>query len=268
MGPHRSTEVNRSIQQTVDRASCGWAILLGGRCGIPRFARFAALAVVWMVCTVSPVYTANDDDAVRSISAALRGRHYQDALDLALAARRTSPKDVRILVLEGMALTGLRRDSEALAAFRTAMEVSPDYVPALEAAAEIEYRQGSPEATAHLQRLLALAAGRTNRPRDAGRTGMEAVRLRRRCAALRPGQDGDSHPARCASRVRRLPGENEAAGRGGGRFPAVDFPPAGGPLRPLFAGRITDGRGPFPRRDWRSPTPGARQRIRIPSRSN
>ncbi len=114
------------------------------------------LGVVWMVCTASPVYTASDDDTVRSISAALRGKHFQEALDLALTARRTSPKDVRILVLEGMALTGLRRDSEALAVFRAAMKDSPDYVPAIEAAAEIEYRQGSPEAAAHLQRLLAL----------------------------------------------------------------------------------------------------------------
>jgi tetratricopeptide (TPR) repeat protein len=112
-----------------------------------------------MVCTASPVYTASDDDAVHSISAALRGQHFQEALDLALAARRTSPNDVRILVLEGMALTGLRRDSEALAVFRTAMEVSPDYVPAIEGAAEIEYRQGSPGAAAHLQRLLALRPG-------------------------------------------------------------------------------------------------------------
>ena len=42
---------------------------------------------------------------------------------------------------------------------KSAMEISPDYVPAIEAAVEIEYRQGSPEAAAHLQRLLALRPG-------------------------------------------------------------------------------------------------------------
>ena len=55
-----------------------------------------------------------------------------------------------------MALTGLRKDTDALAVFKTAIEISPDYVPAIEAAAEIAYRQGSSEAAPLLQRLLAL----------------------------------------------------------------------------------------------------------------
>jgi tetratricopeptide (TPR) repeat protein len=93
---------------------------------------------------------------VRSITAALRAKRFQEALDLSRAARRTSPKEVRILVLEGMALTGLRKDTEALKAFRSAIEISPDYIPAMEAAAEIEYRQGRPEAAAHLRRILEL----------------------------------------------------------------------------------------------------------------
>jgi tetratricopeptide (TPR) repeat protein len=105
------------------------------------------------------LWSANEDDAVRSITAALRAGHYQQALDQAQAARKASPKEVRILVLEGMALTGLRKDAEALAVLKAAMQVSPDYVPAIEAAAEIEYRLGKPEVAAHLQRLLALRPG-------------------------------------------------------------------------------------------------------------
>jgi tetratricopeptide (TPR) repeat protein len=125
-----------------------------GRWRIPQLARLAALGAALL----SPA-AANDDDAVRSVTAALRARHFQQALDLARSARRASPKEVRILVLEGMALTGLRKDTEALAVLKTAMEISPDYVPAIEAAAEIEYRQGKPEAAAHLHRLLALHPG-------------------------------------------------------------------------------------------------------------
>jgi tetratricopeptide (TPR) repeat protein len=108
---------------------------------------------------VALLLVAAEDDAVRSITDALRAKHFQEALSLARAARRASPKEVRILVLEGMALTGLHKDSEALAVLKNAMEISPDYVPAIEAAAEIEYRQGNPEAAAHLQRLLALRPG-------------------------------------------------------------------------------------------------------------
>ena len=106
-----------------------------------------------------PSYAANEDDAVRSITAALRAKQYQQALNLARASLRASPKDVRILVLEGMALTGLRKDADALAVLKTAMEISPDYVPAIEAAVEITYRQGNPEAAPLLQRLLVLHPG-------------------------------------------------------------------------------------------------------------
>jgi tetratricopeptide (TPR) repeat protein len=115
--------------------------------------------MVSLLVAVVPSYTANEDDAVRSITAALRAKHFQEALNLAQAARRTSPKEIRILVLEGMALTGLHKDGKALAAFKSAIEISPDYVPAIEAAAEIEYRQGNPEAVTYLHRLLALRPG-------------------------------------------------------------------------------------------------------------
>jgi tetratricopeptide (TPR) repeat protein len=102
---------------------------------------------------------ADSSEAMRSITAALRAGHYQQALDLARAAERSSPNDVRIFVLEGIALTRLGKDSEALRALKNAIALSPDYVPALEAAAEIEYRYGMPEAAAHLQRLLKLKPG-------------------------------------------------------------------------------------------------------------
>ena len=78
---------------------------------------------------------------------------------MARASLRTSPKEVRILVLEGLALTGLHKDGDALAVLKTAMEISPNYVPAIEAAAEIAYRQGIPEASTLLQRLLVLRPG-------------------------------------------------------------------------------------------------------------
>ena len=80
-------------------------------------------------------YPADAEEAVRSITAALRAKHYQDALNLARATLATSPKELRILVLEGLALTGLHKDADALAVLKTAMEISPNYVPAIEAAA-------------------------------------------------------------------------------------------------------------------------------------
>jgi tetratricopeptide (TPR) repeat protein len=121
--------------------------------------RFAALVILGAVLWLSHpglFAAATDDDAVRSISSALRAKSFQQALDLAQKARHEWPKDVRILVLEGMALKGLSRESDALARFDSALQISPDYVPALEAASEIEYKTGSAATITHLERLLAL----------------------------------------------------------------------------------------------------------------
>jgi tetratricopeptide (TPR) repeat protein len=116
----------------------------------------AALCAIALLFTGAPTVAAGDDQAVSAISAALRARHFQEAVELADSALRNSPKEVRILVLKGMALSSLGNDGAALTVLRSALAAAPDYVPALEAAAQIEYRQGRPEASADLQHLLAL----------------------------------------------------------------------------------------------------------------
>ncbi|MBV9304189.1 MAG: tetratricopeptide repeat protein [Acidobacteriaceae bacterium] len=97
-----------------------------------------------------------NEDAVRSISSALRDRDYSKAVALAQTALAQSPKDVRLLTLEGLALSSLGRDREALEAFRGSLAVKPDYVPALEGAAQLEYKAGNADAVPLLDRLLKL----------------------------------------------------------------------------------------------------------------
>ena len=109
-----------------------------------------------MVLFVGVAAAASEDEAVRAITAALRAKHFQEALEQARSALGRSPKDERILVLESVALTGLGNDREALVVLKKALTTAPDYVPAIEAAAQIEYRQGKPEAAGHLRRLLEL----------------------------------------------------------------------------------------------------------------
>jgi tetratricopeptide (TPR) repeat protein len=114
-----------------------------------------ALAALLFLST-APSTAETSTDAVRSISSTLRAKNFQKALDLARAASREWPQDVRILVLEGMALSGLGNDTAALATFNNVLKIAPDYIPALESAGAIEYRTGNPAANAHLERLLAL----------------------------------------------------------------------------------------------------------------
>jgi tetratricopeptide (TPR) repeat protein len=101
-------------------------------------------------------FTQTPADDVRLIAAALRAKEYDRALQLARSVLRQAPEDPRILTLEGMALSGLDKRSEALSAFGRALRIRPDYVPALEGAAELEYKAGSARAIPLLNRLLKL----------------------------------------------------------------------------------------------------------------
>ncbi len=91
---------------------------------------------------------------MQNIGAALRAGEYEHALQLIEPALRDSPNDARLCSMKGVALSGLHRNADALAAFRRALKSSPDYLPALEGAAQIEYAAGDQDASALLQRIL------------------------------------------------------------------------------------------------------------------
>lgn len=112
--------------------------------------------IIILLAAASFALAQDADNSARSIAAALRARDYQQALDLSRSALRHSPKDTKILAMEGIALSGLGKDKEALAAYNSALAIAPDYVPALEGAAQIEYKAGSDRAMALLKRLLAI----------------------------------------------------------------------------------------------------------------
>ena len=57
-------------------------------------------------------------------------------------------------MLQGVAYAGEGRTAEARASFRTALKISPDYLPALEQAAQLEYEAGSLRAVQLLQHIL------------------------------------------------------------------------------------------------------------------
>ncbi len=91
-----------------------------------------------------------------SIASALRARDYEEALQLIRSQLRESPKDVRLWTLEGIAFSGLGNNREALVAYNRALNISPDYLAALEGAAELEYKEGSARAIPLLNRILKL----------------------------------------------------------------------------------------------------------------
>jgi tetratricopeptide (TPR) repeat protein len=59
-------------------------------------------------------------------------------------------------MLQGLAYLGAGKKKEALGSFDTALKISPDYLPALEGAAQVEFDAGSPAAVPLLEHVLRL----------------------------------------------------------------------------------------------------------------
>jgi tetratricopeptide (TPR) repeat protein len=110
---------------------------------------------VFLLCAIS-VFAQNAAPSAPTapIESALRERDYQQALQLAQSAVQQSPKNPKLWALQGIALSRLGRQHEALAAYDRALAISPDYLPALEGAAELEYQAESKRALPLLERVV------------------------------------------------------------------------------------------------------------------
>jgi tetratricopeptide (TPR) repeat protein len=90
------------------------------------------------------------------ISAALRDQQFEKALELLRPALHEFPDDSRLWTMQGAAYSGLGKNKDALASFRTALKSAPDNILALHGAAQIEYDAGSAAGIPLLQHLLRL----------------------------------------------------------------------------------------------------------------
>src|SRR5438034_9006004 len=99
-------------------------------------------------------------DVMRSIEAALNAHDFNHALQLTQVRLQHSPKNVTLWTFKGIALAGLNRNKDALSAYDTALRIAPDYLAALEGAAELEYNAGNSRAVPLLNRIAKL------RPQD------------------------------------------------------------------------------------------------------
>jgi tetratricopeptide (TPR) repeat protein len=113
-------------------------------------------------------------DRIGSITSALRAGQLDKALQLLQTELQQSPRNAQLWALNGIAHSSKGDKKAALGAFRHALEISPDYLPALEGAAQIEYESGGKDAAPLLQHVLRL------RPNDATSHAMLAVLAYRR----------------------------------------------------------------------------------------
>ena len=103
------------------------------------------------------------------IVAALRNNDSSKALQLLQPALQTYPKDPQLWMLQGLAYSQSGDKKSALASYRSALKMAPEYLAALEGAAQLEYEAGSSDAVPHLEHVLRL------RPNDATAHAMLAA---------------------------------------------------------------------------------------------
>jgi tetratricopeptide (TPR) repeat protein len=132
------------------------------------WSRKLALALVLLL--LLPLAVAQiPEERFEPIVSALRAREFDKAIELSRDALRDFPNDPRLWTMQAMAFASRGDNKQALAAFRQALKISPDYMAALEGAAQIQYQAGSQEAVPLLNHLLRL------RPADRTAHAMLAV---------------------------------------------------------------------------------------------
>jgi tetratricopeptide (TPR) repeat protein len=123
------------------------------------FGRFASISLVFAFLGVPCFLLAQQSPqpgSDRAIEAALREHDFESAIRLAESAIQQSPRNPKLWTLEGIALSGAGRQQEALKAYDSALAISPDYLPALEGAAELEYQAESKRAMPLLEKIVKL----------------------------------------------------------------------------------------------------------------
>lgn len=124
---------------------------------VPAF--FGSRAILMCITLPLALYAQSSPASIQSIVNALRSHDPARALALCQELTPARSSDPRVWTLEGMALEDLGERAQSISAFKRALKLDPNYVPALEAAAQIEYGAGAPEAKPLLERLARLQPG-------------------------------------------------------------------------------------------------------------
>jgi Flp pilus assembly protein TadD len=106
---------------------------------------------------ISPAHGQSAPTAKREVAAALTAHQYAQALHLLEPLLQSSPKDVSLWTLRGVALDGQGHTRESLASFHHALALDGSFLPALEGAAQSAYLHDDPNALRYVENLLAHA---------------------------------------------------------------------------------------------------------------
>jgi len=111
-----------------------------------------SLGILWLVCLCA--FAQDQERQIEAIASALQASEFGRAVEMTRAALKESPNNAQLWAMQGAAYAGEGSKAEALASYRAALKISPDYLPALHGAVQIEYDAGSAEAIPLLKHLL------------------------------------------------------------------------------------------------------------------
>ena len=103
--------------------------------------------LVWLAAPLlltAALHAQAADERTAAIISALRDQQFDQAVHLLEPALKAYPNNPQLWTMQGVARQGQGDPKEALASFRHALKLSPDYMPALEKAAQMEYDAGDP----------------------------------------------------------------------------------------------------------------------------
>lgn len=115
------------------------------------------LSSQWLVLVVSLSFAASAqvrDNYIDSTISALKRKNYAHALEITGGALKRFPSSPQLWTLRGMALAGQGNRAGALGSYGRALEISPDYLAALQGAAQLYYQARNQKAVPLLEHLL------------------------------------------------------------------------------------------------------------------
>jgi tetratricopeptide (TPR) repeat protein len=130
------------------------AVLSSATRKLGRVAAIGLSLIAWQGHAWTQASSGQTSSEVAAISADLRAQDFDGAIQLSANALKTSPRDIRLLTLRGMAYSAKNDSALALDAFNQALTISPDFLPALEAAAQVAYLHHGALARPYLLRIL------------------------------------------------------------------------------------------------------------------
>jgi tetratricopeptide (TPR) repeat protein len=126
------------------------------------------LAIVFLLLNISTI-AQSGKDFVPPIMSALQNNEFAKALVLLQPALQAYPRNPQLWMLQGLAYAGTGDRKLALESYQNVLKIAPEYLPALEGAAQLEYEAASPEAVPLLERVLRV------RPQDSTAHAMLAT---------------------------------------------------------------------------------------------